>query len=136
MTPRSPRVKIPAMRGILLVDHGSRRDDANARLEEVAAGLALRCPNTIVEFAHMELTEPSLSSAFARAISRGATEIIVHPFFLSPGRHVTEDLPRLCRQAAASTPQISWRLTEATGQSSAIYDAILERIDAPKKNAS
>ena len=83
----------------------------------------------------MELAEPSLAAAFERAISRGATEIVVHPFFLSPGRHVSEDLPRLCRQAAAATPQIPWRLTEATGQSAAIYDAILECIDASKKNA-
>ena len=123
------------MRAILLVDHGSRRDDANARLEKIAAGLALRCPDTIVEFAHMEIAEPSLATAFERAISRGATQILVHPFFLSPGRHASEDLPRLCRQAAAATPEIPWHLTEATGQSSAIYDAILECIAASEKTA-
>jgi sirohydrochlorin ferrochelatase len=122
------------MRGIILVDHGSRRDDANARLEEIAVGLAPHCPDAIVEFAHMEIAEPSLAAAFERAISRGATEIVVHPFFLSPGRHVSEDLPRLCRQAAATTPQIPWHLTEATGQSSLIYDAILECIEASQTN--
>jgi sirohydrochlorin ferrochelatase len=95
--------------------------------------LALRYPDAIIEFGHMEVLEPALATAFERAIARGATEIIVHPFFLSPGRHVSSDLPRICREASAAHPQVPWRLTEATGQSPAIYDAIVERIETSQK---
>jgi sirohydrochlorin ferrochelatase len=103
------------MRGIILIDHGSRRDESNARILEVAAGVAVRCPDSIVEGAHMELAEPTLASAFDRAVSRGATEIVIHPYFLSPGRHVIE------------------RITEPTGGSPSIYDAILSSIEAAEK---
>lgn len=121
------------MRAIILIDHGSRRAESNARIVQIAQGIAARCPDSIVEAAHMELAEPSLLSAFERAVSRGATEIVVHPYFLSPGRHVVEDIPRLCEEAAASHPDVRWSLSEPTGASPAIYDAILDRVAAAEK---
>jgi sirohydrochlorin ferrochelatase len=123
------------MRGIILIDHGSRRAQSNARVLEIADGIALRCPDSVVEAAHMELAEPSLATAFERAVSRGATDIVVHPYFLSPGRHVIEDIPRLCREAAVAHPEVSWRISEPTGASSAIFDAVLDRVAAVEKKS-
>lgn len=59
----------------------------------------------IVEPAHMELAEPSILEAFNRCVAQGANYIICHPFFLSPGRHVAEDVPRLVAEAAAAAEQ-------------------------------
>ena len=74
---------------ILLIDHGSRRAQANALLEEVAAQVRKRVgAETIVEPAHMELAEPSIEQGFARCVERGASMVVVHPFMLAPGRHV------------------------------------------------
>ena len=66
-------------------------------LEEVAAIFAQRFKQTydIVEPAHMELAEPSIGTAYAKCAERGATRIIVCPFFLGPGKHWTADIPRL-----------------------------------------
>ena len=36
----------------------------------------------IVEPAHMELAEPSIATAFARCVERGATTVVVFPYFL------------------------------------------------------
>ena len=41
----------------------------------------------IVEPAHMELAEPSIGTAFDRCIERGARLVVIHPYFLLPGRH-------------------------------------------------
>ena len=54
----------------------------------------------IVEPAHMELAEPSIRTAFMKCVEKGATTIICHPYFLSKGRHVSEDIPELVAQAA------------------------------------
>lgn len=43
-------------------------------------------------------------SAYGRCIEQGATYIICHPFFLSKGRHVVEDIPALMQQASAMYP--------------------------------
>ena len=48
----------------------------------------------------MEVTPPSISQAFARCVARGADEIVVCPFFLGPGKHWQQDIPRLATEAA------------------------------------
>src|SRR4051812_40399269 len=75
--------------GIIIVDHGSRRPESNQMLEEVAAqfGRRFAALYDIVEPAHMELAEPSIASAYARCVERGATKVVVTPFFLGPGKH-------------------------------------------------
>lgn len=121
------------MLGIIVIDHGSRRAEANARIEEIAAGVAARLPDAVVEFAHMELVEPTLAQAFERAVARGSDSIVIHPYFLAPGRHVVEDIPRLGKEAAAAHPGVRWRISEPTGRSPAIYDAVLECIETAAK---
>jgi sirohydrochlorin ferrochelatase len=69
----------------------------------------------IVRHAHMELAEPSIPRGFANCVSAGATEVIAFPYMLSPGKHVTRDVPRLVAEAAREFPQIAYRVTDAFG---------------------
>lgn len=57
--------------GVVLVDHGSRREESNALLLEVVRDFAASSGYSIVEPAHMELAEPSIATAFARCVERG-----------------------------------------------------------------
>lgn len=69
----------------------------------------------ILEPAHMELAAPSIETAYQRCIEQGANHIIVHPFFLSQGRHVQEDVPHLVRLVAAKYPHITYQITAPLG---------------------
>jgi sirohydrochlorin ferrochelatase len=110
--------------GIIIVDHGSRRTQSNEMLEEVARLFGDRFRQTfdIVEPAHMELAEPSIATAYAQCVTRGATQIVVCPFFLGPGKHWTNDIPRLTAEAAADHPGTRYHVTMPLG----IDDLILE----------
>lgn len=99
----------------MLVDHGSRRAEANTMLDAVAALYAESTGTAIVEPAHMELAEPSIAQAFARCVARGATSVIICPYFLSPGRHSTTDIPDLAAEAAAAYPGVVYRVAEPLG---------------------
>ena len=116
------------MRAIVLVDHGSRRKEANEAFLEVVARYAERSGHSIVEPAHMELAPPTIAEAFASAVDRGATEIVVHPYFLFHGRHCSEDIPRMCAEAASSHPGLRWRLTAPLGLADGILEVVDERI--------
>lgn len=116
------------MRAIVLVDHGSRRKEANEAFLEVAARYAERSGHPIVEPAHMELAPPTIAEAFANAVEQGATEIVVHPYFLFHGRHCSEDIPRMCAEAAAAHPGLRWRLTAPLGLADGILEVVDERI--------
>ena len=53
------------------------------------------------------------------------------PYFLSPGRHTSHDLPRLVEQAAARHPGVRVRLTAALGPHPKLIDVIVERVSDP-----
>src|SRR5438270_393952 len=125
-----PRAAVPQLimtNGIIIVDHGSTRDESNRMLEQVAVLFAQRFADrySIVEPAHMELAEPSIATAYARCVQRGAQRVIVCPFFLGPGKHWTQDIPRLTAQAAARFPQTAYHVTPTLG----IDDLILELLE-------
>jgi sirohydrochlorin ferrochelatase len=116
------------MLGIIIVDHGSRQEESNEEFLEVVRRFAARKTFAIVEPAHMEIAAPSIGEAFARAVARGATTLVVHPYFLLPGKHWHEDIPRLCSEAARQQGPISWSLTAPLGQSEKMLDVIEERV--------
>lgn len=63
----------------------------------------------------MEMAEPTIEQAFDKCVAAGASKIVLHPFFLSPGRHVTSDIPALMRAAAARHPGVAWVISEPLG---------------------
>ena len=114
--------------GIIIVDHGSRRRESNEMLHEATARFAAQSEFSIVEPAHMELADPTIAQAFDRCVARGATEVVVFPYFLSPGRHWTEDIPRLATAAAEKHPGIKWLVTAPFGLHPGMLAVINDRI--------
>ena len=114
---------------ILIVDHGSRRMQSNHMLEEVARLFGDRFGGEfgIVEPAHMELCEPSIATAYGKAVARGATRIVVVPFFLSFGKHWTHDIPSLLNQASADHPDTEYQLVEPLGIDDLMLDLLHKR---------
>jgi sirohydrochlorin ferrochelatase len=115
-------------RAILLVDHGSRRAESNALLEDVAEQVRKRAVDSIVEVAHLEIAEPDIATGIDACVERGATQIVVHPYFLGPGRHTTEDIPAQVERAGKRHPNVRIRISEALGGHAALIDVILDRV--------
>jgi sirohydrochlorin ferrochelatase len=113
---------------LLLIDHGSTREDANELLPKVARMVKEMSDFEIVCYAHMELAEPTIKQGFDACIAAGANEVIVHPYFLGPGRHSVSDIPRLVAQAAIQHPGVSYRITEPLGLDRKIGRLIIERV--------
>jgi sirohydrochlorin ferrochelatase len=116
--------------GVIIVDHGSRREESNLMLEEVASlfGKRFRQRYEIVEPAHMEISEPSIGAAYARCVERGASRVVVCPFFLGPGKHWTSDIPRLTAEAAERFPQTRYHVTMPLGVDDLILDLLDKRV--------
>ncbi len=115
-------------RAVLLVDHGSRRREANAQLEALAQEVRARLPEQWVATAHLELVPPSVPEGIDACVAAGAALIVIHPFFLAPGRHSTEDLPRLAREGVARHPGVSIRVGPPLGLHPRLVEAVIERI--------
>ncbi len=116
--------------GIIIVDHGSRRPESNQMLERIAQLFGQRFNEKygIVEPAHMELAEPSIATAYARCVARGAERVVVAPFFLGPGKHWTQDIPSLTAAAAAPFPQTRYHVGQTLGIDDLILDLLEKRV--------
>ena len=60
--------------------------------------------------------------------AKGASEIVLHPYFLAPGRHSRDDIPRLAAEAAARHPGVTVRVTPPLGLHPGLVDAVLDRV--------
>lgn len=116
--------------GIIIVDHGSRISESNQMLERLADLFAARFAGrySIVEPAHMELAEPSIATAYARCVARRAERVVVCPYFLGPGKHWTQDIPRLTAEAAQGHPTTRYHVAPTLGIDDLILDLLDKRI--------
>ena len=114
--------------GVILVDHGSRRDESNAMLLDVVRSFVDATRMPIVEPAHMELAEPSIATAFARCVARGVKTVVVFPYFLLPGRHWNDDIPRLAAAAAKDHPDVQYLVTAPFGLHPLMAEVMQQRI--------
>ena len=111
--------------GILLIDHGSKSPAANERLAYIADRYREQ-HGGIVQIAHMELAEPSIQDGIRALLQEDVDEILCQPYFLSPGRHVREDIPHLVEDAIqALDVQIPCRITPHVGS---VTDGMVQAI--------
>ena len=92
--------------GIVLIDHGSKRQKSNDFLQSVAKSYQSTfegrdaTSEVVVRGAHMEIAEPSILSRLRELVEEDqVTKIICVPYFLSPGKHATIDVPNLIEEA-------------------------------------
>lgn len=124
MTSASGAGFLPVRTGLLVVGHGSRREEANAVLAGVAGALRERFHGP-VRHAYLELAEPGIADAFAALVADGCERVVVHPYFLYPGNHTSVDIPAILAGCAGATP---WTLTRPLDLDDRIVAVVLDRI--------
>ena len=116
------------MKGILIVDHGSVRNEANDMLRSMADLIqTMAGPDVVVRYGHMELADPNIAAGFSSCVVAGATDVTVFPYMLSPGRHSTSDIPRMVADVARTFPRVSFSVTPAFGLHEKLAEVVLER---------
>jgi len=112
---------------LIVFAHGSRRAEANEAVERVAAIAAAKSGFGMWRAAFLELAEPTLSTTVKALAAEGVTRIVVAPYFLVMGVHLTQDLPRLLAQAAVETPGVELVSTPPLDGHPALADILSER---------
>ena len=70
---------------------------------------------------------PTIADGVAWCMTRGATRLIAHPYMLSPGRHATQDIPRLVAESMAEYPSMAYTVTDPLGVDTHLLKLIIKR---------
>ncbi len=121
------------MRSLVLVAHGSRRAAANAEVKELTQQVAQRAGARYgsVSNGFLEMAQPDIPTAIQQAIDAGATELIVVPYFLSAGQHVTEDIPQIVKRKQDEYPAVPMMIAPYLGVATTIPDLLLALAETP-----
>lgn len=108
---------------VLLIGHGSRREQSNEQVRALADGLERRL-DVPVDAGFLELAEPSISEAIDGLASAVSTITVVQ-LSLFAASHVKADVPLAIEQARTEHPD----LTVHNGRHLGIHPAIIDLLD-------
>lgn len=110
---------------VVLIAHGSRLEAANEEVRRLAERLSERLDQRVIP-AFLELASPSIPEGIDLALGGNPSEIKVLPYFLTQGRHVQEDIPKLLAEKARAYPETPIRLLNYVGAEEAILHCLVE----------
>ncbi len=123
------------MRAIIILGHGSRVPEAAKNMEIVASLLKKKYDLQMVEVCHMSRLGPHYPETLARCVQRGATEVLVIPYFLNNGLHIRLDIPEMMKAGAEKYPHVKMIFGKHLGfdpmYADIIYQRIQESLDLP-----
>ena len=115
------------MTGVIIFGHGSPIESANESVRAVARAFARDAEYDFVEAAFLESGTPSLAGAADGLAGRGATRILIVPYFLTLGLHLQRDLPRMVNEIAANHPRVRIEVTPPLDGHPALLEALRDR---------
>lgn len=114
---------------VILLGHGSRVEKAGGDMERVAAILKDRHGFPMVEYCFMSRLPPHFPETLAGLVERGATQVLVIPYFLHTGLHIRLDIPEMMQQEAAKHPGLRLQLGGNLGYDDILVELVRKRID-------
>ena len=114
--------------GIVIFGHGSSVPSANEAVRGAAARVAAEGEFPLVEAGFLELGQPGLPGAVERLVARGASRILVVPYFLTLGIHLQRDLPRIIDGISRIHQGMEIRVTPPLDGHPALSAILVERV--------
>ena len=113
-------------KALIIVAHGSRKASSNEEVialrEKVESLLGKHYVYVVTAF--LEFALPSLEESMLLCVEKGANEIVILPYFLASGNHVTRDIPEVVEKIHALHPQVKMIIKEHLGSASGMVDIL------------
>ncbi len=119
--------------GVIILAHGSRGEkgilEVRDALQEICEGVRLFLVDGVeVIGAALQFNRPSLEDAVERLASDSVTKIVIVPYFLFPGRHITEHIPHLIEGFKGQYPEVQFTLANTLGREDFFISLVARRI--------
>lgn len=118
------------MNGVLIVAHGSRRQETASTLEHMVELVKKQIGGVEIASAFMEFNHPNVTKGLDELKEKGCKNISVVPYFLFDGIHIHEDIPGELEAFRAENPQIEVTMGQTLGKDPRLADVLAERVRA------
>uniref|UniRef100_A0A061R717 Sirohydrochlorin ferrochelatase n=1 Tax=Tetraselmis sp. GSL018 TaxID=582737 RepID=A0A061R717_9CHLO len=125
---RSAQASASGEVAVVIVDHGSKKEESNKMLYEFAEIFRNCTQHKIVECAHMEIAQPGIKQAVKACAEQGAKTVVIAPYFLSRGRHIQKDIPELVREAQLEFSDLECIIADPIGVDPLLAELIEKRV--------
>lgn len=115
------------MNGILLLAHGSRREDTKRTVNVIAGRLEEKLLISKVWVGYMEMAEPSIHEAVEDMVRNGVEHIYAVPIFLFDGIHIVKDIPDELEEIRRKHPGLQITLAKTIGEDERLADILADR---------
>ena len=118
------------MKALLLIAHGSRREQANDEIHQLALYLGDNDQSDFdcVKHAFLEMGRPGIAESIDELIQGGAVEVVVLPYFLAMGAHVARDIPEIIDQLRHQHPMVNLSIMPHIGSTEGMKRLLLMQI--------
>jgi sirohydrochlorin ferrochelatase len=105
------------MKALIILAHGSRREESNREIQQLSIEVTKIAGKDykFIEYAYLELVEPTLIQAIEDVVAKGASDITIHPYFLNSGNHLKRDIPEIIRTAEGKYPESKFKISACIG---------------------
>ncbi len=117
------------MKAIILLGHGSRVPGAGKGMEKAVRLLEEKYQQGMVASCHMSRLGPHFPETLEACVSKGATEVIVIPYFLNMGLHIRLDIPEMMQKEAEKYSDIRLVYGKHLGFDKAFVNILQKRIE-------
>jgi precorrin-8X/cobalt-precorrin-8 methylmutase len=120
--------------GIVIICHGSRGERGDAEvskaLTRITEGVkSLLPPGVEVVGAALQFNHPTLEEAVESLAARGMNQIVIAPYFLFSGRHITEHIPQLVDKLKRLYPKKQFIMSNPLGSEEHFIGSVTKRIE-------
>lgn len=112
---------------ILLVGHGSPRAEANESFIAMAGRVEARLGSPVLP-TFFSLARPSITDRVAELAAQGVRHIVIMPYFLYTGQHVSRDIPALLAQCNQTHPDVRIDVLATLDGEPSLVETVAERL--------
>ncbi|MFW6062513.1 MAG: precorrin-8X methylmutase, partial [Planctomycetota bacterium] len=113
---------------VVVFGHGSKKEQANTFLLDLVRRVDRRAPDLEVRPAFFSLAEPTISEQIAALASEGFDRILLVPYFLYDGIHISVDLPDQLACCRERFPQVRLEVMPTLQGEPALEDCLVDRL--------
>jgi len=120
---------------VIILGHGSRSGGADETVKRVAAEVRKSGCHALVEHAFLQYTTPTPQNVIENCIRQQVQKIVIVPYFMQSGAHVTRDIPELVDEARKQHPDLDIVVTDYVGAHPLMAKIVEDLVEETKRLA-